>query len=62
MTDERNLKIDCKERKLGFQFDPVRINYNLLMGKEMSVTVENVKDLEGNPIKEKIKFNKTIGE
>lgn len=54
------MKIDCKGRKLGFQFDPVRIRYDLLMGREMTVTLENVQDLEGNPIPNKITFTKTI--
>lgn len=60
LFDERNLKIDCKDRKLGFQFDPIRIRYDLLMGREMTVTVKNVQDLEGNTIPEKITFKKTI--
>jgi len=54
------MKIDCTGRKLGFQFDPTRINYDLLMGREIKVSLDKVKDIEGNSIPDPIKFSKTI--
>lgn len=60
VPDDRNLKIDCKDRKLGFQFDPLHVEYDQLMGKEMIVTLDKITDVEGNSIGDKIVFNKTI--
>ena len=45
---------------MGFQFDPMRVNYDLLMGREIEVSIDKVKDIEGNSIPDPIKFSKTI--
>ncbi|CAB9525330.1 Cupin superfamily protein [Seminavis robusta] len=62
LFNERDLKIDCQGRKLGFQFDPTQTGggWDVLMGKEMTVTVDQIKDLEGNVLPNKITFKKTL--
>ncbi|CAB9509704.1 Cupin superfamily protein [Seminavis robusta] len=54
-----DLNIDCKERKLGFLFDEL-MGYNVLMGREMRVSVTGVQDLQGNNITAAIEFKKTF--
>ncbi|CAB9519117.1 Cupin superfamily protein [Seminavis robusta] len=62
LFNERDLKIDCQGRKLGFQLDPTKTGggWDVLMGREMTVTVDQIKDLEGNVLPNKITFKKTL--
>lgn len=46
LLDKRNLKIHCHEQTLAFQFDPTRIKYELLIGRDMKVKVTSVADLQ----------------
>ncbi|CAB9515004.1 Cupin superfamily protein [Seminavis robusta] len=54
-----DLNIDCRERKLGFLFDEL-MGYDVLMGREMSISVTGIHDLQGNNITEAIQFKKTF--
>ncbi|CAB9521505.1 Cupin superfamily protein [Seminavis robusta] len=54
-----DLNIDCKERKLGFLFDEL-MGYDVLMGREMTVSLTGVQDLQGNFNTQAIEFKKTF--
>ncbi|CAB9518222.1 Cupin superfamily protein [Seminavis robusta] len=54
-----DLNIDCNERKVGFLFDEL-MGYDVLMGREMTVSLTGVQDLQGNFITQAVEFKKTF--